>query len=76
MTFDDDFCRIQHPTAGTVCVPLRRLGLDWPPPEKLCFAVANSAPMFVRVSMSEITDDERAALTHVCRGADYVMERH
>jgi len=77
MTFDDDFLRL--PTAilaslgfaGKQDVFCRALDIDWPPPERLNIA----GVALVRISISEITDEQRAGMTHVCRGAEYHQEQ-
>ena len=68
MTFDDDFVRI-----GMVNATLKSLGLEWPPPP---FIEINnhgelSNLLVKRVRMSEITDEQRAKMTRVSRGAEY-----
>lgn len=67
MTFDDDFVRV-HFQAGPRNYRLIGLGLTWPPPEKLDIM----GFVFVRHTYSGITDEERAGMTHVCRGAEYI----
>lgn len=66
MTYDDDFCQLETP-AGTRRVPCKSLGYSWPPPESIHYGGHN----YTRASCSEITDDERKDMTHVCRGALY-----
>jgi hypothetical protein len=68
MTYDDDFVvlRFDH---GTVRQPCAALGLSWPPPERIdAFGI-----LMRRERHSSITDEQRAAMTHVCRGAEYVV---
>jgi hypothetical protein len=67
MTFDDDFIRVCFQTGQRNYV-LKSLGLAWPPPELIDIA----GFQFKRSSMSSITDEQRAGMTHVCRGAEYV----
>lgn len=68
MTFDDDFVRI-----GMVNATLKSLGIDWPPPPFIEVNNHGELPnLFLKqVSCSEITDEDRAKMTHVCRGAEY-----
>lgn len=68
MTFDDDFVQI-----GRVRTPLKQLGLEWPPPAFIRINNYGELPdlLVKRVRYSEITDEERAGMTHVCRGAEY-----
>jgi hypothetical protein len=68
MTYDDDFVRLPTLVAGDVDIQLVRLDLEWPPPERLVF----SGLVYARESYSEITDEQRAEMTHVVRGAQYV----
>jgi hypothetical protein len=67
MTYDDDFVRLPTLVAGDTNIPLVRLGLEWPPPEEVNFY----GLLYRRVSYSEITDEQRAEMTHVARGAQY-----
>lgn len=68
MTFDDDFVIV-----GGVRATLKSLGLEWPPPPFMQINMHGEAPeLFVkRLRCSEITDEQRAGMTHVCRGALY-----
>lgn len=68
MTFDDDFVQI-----GGVRASLKSLGLDWPPPAFMRINNHGERPdLFVkRLRLSEISDDDRMQMTHVCRGAQY-----
>jgi hypothetical protein len=68
MTFDDDFVRI--PIAAIdrhINVPLKELGLEWPPPEEISF----SGLIYHRERYSIITDEQREGMTHIARGAEY-----
>lgn len=69
MTFDDDFI-----LAGSIRTSLKSLGMEWPPPPFICVNNHGAMPDLYlrRVSMSEITDEQRAEMTHVARGAKYV----
>jgi hypothetical protein len=71
-----------HFVVGPQTFLLRDLGLTWPPPERLIIddddgllreATDDDEPGYVlhRVSMSQLTDEEAAAMTHVARGAEY-----
>lgn len=68
MTFDDDFIRI-----GMIRPTLKSLGLEWPPPPFIEINNHGELPnrFFKRVRYSEITDEQRADMTHVARGAEY-----
>lgn len=66
MTFDDDFARV-HFDNGSRDLVLKSLGVDWPPPEVLDIYGFK----YRRSSMSDITDEARAKLDFVCRGAEY-----
>lgn len=72
MTFDDDFVRLctRH---GNINTPLKDLGIEWPPPEvlRLQFGGEFQSIDYRRVRMSNITDEQRAEMTHVARGAEY-----
>lgn len=81
MRFDDDFIRVEGR-----CYSLVGLGLVWPPPEALfvyvrggSLGIAVVSPVehpgateYRQVSRSQITDEDRAGMTHIARGADYV----
>lgn len=67
MTFDDDFVMFQT-EAGPRRVFLKNIGKTWPPPERIDLM----GFMYRRERMSEITDEQRAEMTHVCRGAEYI----
>jgi hypothetical protein len=67
MTFDDDIVVLNHP-CRTLRIPCVKLGLEWPPPEILGVGEYGT---FSRVNYSKITDEERARMTHVVRGAEY-----
>jgi hypothetical protein len=83
VTFEDDFVRL-HMSVGSPNIPLVKLGLEWPPPEYLLVeldGIRAAIPedldgverpfVMVRERFSVITDDQRAGMTHVCRGAEY-----
>ncbi len=72
MTFDDDFCRL-HLDSGSVDMACATLGFEWPPPERFDLN-GLAGQTLVRVSMSKITDAQRAQMTHVARGAQYYYE--
>lgn len=74
MTFDDDFLIFQLPS-GAKRMLVKELGLQWPPPMTL--RLKGFEPPFADIDFrllrrSTITDAERANMTHVCRGAEYV----
>jgi hypothetical protein len=66
MTYDDDFCQIEM-TGGTKRFKCKALGYAWPPPTTIDWQGFS----FDQVSCSEVTDDQRKTMTHVCRGALY-----
>ena len=70
MTFDDDSLSLML-EGGRKIVPLKQLGLDWPPPERINVLGFD----FVRSRLSAITDEQRQGMTHVLRGAEYYPER-
>lgn len=70
MTFDDDYIRLLLAT-GPLDVTCKALGIDWPPPEFIEVKGPLSTPTFRRVRYSQISDEDRAEMTHVCRGAEY-----
>lgn len=76
-TFPDDFIRINLMTAGAKNFPCKLLGLEWPPPERIVELNGQdfSDDPLIRISMSEITDEQRERMTHVARGAEYVYEK-
>jgi len=67
MTFDDDFVRIPFADGRELNIACKSLKMDWPPPKRLNLFGTE----FERVSMSAITDEERALMTNVNRGALY-----
>ena len=69
MTFDDDLVHLVF-DGGTKRVTCKSLGLDWPPPQEINVA----GFVLVLNRRSEITDGDRAAMTHVYRGAEYVVK--
>lgn len=70
MTFNDDFMQMEFngQIMRALCVDL---GIVWPPPEFLPVVFDGQKRFITRVSYSSITDEERADMTHVCRGAEY-----
>lgn len=70
MTFSDDEIRLQF-EGGFLTVTCIDLGIDWPPPERL--AVFGFDMHLHRCSA--ITDEQRALLHNVVRGAEYVVEK-
>lgn len=66
MTFDDDLMVLNFGTEKRM-VNCKRNGIEWPPPERFIFAGTE----FKRVRMSTLTDEQRAGMTHVFRGAEY-----
>jgi hypothetical protein len=66
MTFDDDMISLMTPT-GQRRIPVKALGLEWPPPETLTI----SGVQYQRVRYSQIPDEARQGMSHVIRGAEY-----
>lgn len=66
MTFDDDFIALQT-ESGVRRLLCKVNGIEWPPPEKIDFL----GFVYERLRMSQITDEQRAGMTHVMRGAEY-----
>lgn len=64
MLFEDDIIRIESRNLRAVAISDIT---DWPPPERLVF----DGREYERVRFSLITDEERAGMTHVVRGAEY-----
>lgn len=88
MTFDDDYVCLHLP-GGTENIFFGSGGvrLSWPPPERLFVdcelpveylraATPDDDPVLVMrcTNRSQITDDQRGGMTHVCRGAEYFYE--
>lgn len=70
MTYPDDFLILQF-EHGAVRQPCRALGLEWPPPETIeVFGIQMRRERF-----SSITDEQREQMTHVCRGAEYLVKK-
>ncbi len=70
MTFDDDFIQLVVDGVGVVRFPCAPAGIDWPPPPNIVF----NDVMYRQVRRSAITDEQRAEMTHVARGAEYVED--
>lgn len=75
MTFEDDFLLFQLPAGPRrlLCVDM---GIAWPPP--LTIRLRGFEPPyrdidFRLLTMSTMTDQERANLSTICRGAQYVL---
>jgi hypothetical protein len=69
MTFDDDFVQIDFGDGVIRRARCLSNKIEWPPPQILDFGGFK----FDRVSVSEITDEQRAGMSHVCRGAAYAI---
>lgn len=69
MTFDDDLAILVF-DHRTLRPSLKSLGLSWPPPERI--EVSGFSMTLNR--MSQLTDEQRAGMTHVCRCAEYFPE--
>jgi len=85
-TYDHDMIRLNL-EIGPQTLPLKSIGLEWPPPERLVFcgpgepgvfreARDSDDPerVFRRRSYSQLTDEQMAGMTHVIRGAEYTYE--
>jgi hypothetical protein len=70
MTFDDDLLQFEF-DGGTKRTTCKAIGIDWPPPEIINFAGFDMQ----RHSMSNISDKQRAGMTHVCRAAVYEVKQ-
>lgn len=78
MTYDDDHLLVEIPGIGAVRIPCVDAGIEWPPPERINFTSTKlpiAAGVYVRESYSLITDEQRAGLQRVMRGARYVPDR-
>lgn len=71
MTYDDDMARL-FLSIGTQTIPLKDLGLEWPPPAELTEinGLPLDEPMTLR-QCSQLTDDQRAETTFLVRGCVY-----
>lgn len=69
MTFDDDFIQLQT-ESGPRRIWLKTINAKWPPQPVIDLCGFR----FKRTRMSEITDEERAGMSHVCRGAEYIPD--
>lgn len=76
MTFDDDFILIHFKAVGPRRLLCKSAGIDWPPPEKITELGGQNFEddPLVRVSMSRISDEDRAAMPCVMRGAEYFYQ--
>ena len=69
-TYDDDYLQLE---AARPDLPymrrmaVRDLGLHWPPPEQIFY----DGEVWERQTFSQLTDEQRAGTTLVCRGALY-----
>lgn len=72
-THPSDFVRLNM-TIGVQNIPCVALGLEWPPPERITELLGKPVePAFVRVRMSQLTD-EQADHPNLARGAEYIYE--
>lgn len=70
MTFDDDFILLVVDGVGEVCFLCAPAGIEWPPPPMIVF----NDVLYRRLRHSAITDEQRAEMTHVACGAEYVAD--
>lgn len=75
-TFKDDYIVLVLPNnRGRLRKTCVSLGITWPPPEFIELAGGPiSTPRYRCVRFSQITDEQRKTMTHVCRGAEYVHD--
>lgn len=66
MTYDDDMLELNFPN-GPLRLTCAGAGVSWPPPDEFEFV----GTTFKRVSMSEITDEQRGEMDFLIRGARY-----
>lgn len=66
MTFDDDFAQFEF-DGGTKRVRMKDIKVEWPGPE----LVEIHGFRMRRVQHSQISDEARAKMTHIARGALY-----
>ena len=66
-TFDDDYIQLELQGQEPLRFFLKDHAMTWPPEPEINVNFVT----YVRVSHSEITDEQRAGLTHVARGALY-----
>lgn len=71
MTFDDDMIQLEWPAGQVQRFWCANHCISWPPPEEIQFFGFT----WVREKMSQITDDQRKDMTHVCRGAVYKVKK-
>jgi len=70
MTFDDDYIRLVF-DHGVKNVSCKAVGIEWPPP--LTLDVGGF--IMVRSRYSSLTDEQREGMTHICRGAEYLLAK-
>lgn len=70
MTFDDDTLILMF-DGGRKIAYVKKCGLQWPPPE----LIEIQGFKMRQTRRSEITDEQRAGMTHVCRCAEYYPVR-
>jgi len=80
MTLEHDFMQIETVFFGVVRTTLISQGLNWPPPEFMCFvnghfrkaiAETDRSEIFERYSMSCLTDEQAKDAPNIARGATY-----
>lgn len=88
VTHESDFVRLHTKVFGVLNIPLRKLGLEWPPPERLIMDLDDDRKFMVReptedddpntvfrrTNLSRITDEQMEGMEHVARGAEYKYE--
>ena len=70
MTFDDDFIQLNVEGVGVLRFSCGPAGIEWPPPPLIVF----NGEVYKQVRRSEITDEQRAEMTMIARGAEYVED--
>lgn len=72
-THPTDMVRL-HFMIGDQTIPCSKLGLEWPPPERLTELQGEPLdPPMIRTRMSQLTD-EQADHPNLARGAEYYYE--
>ena len=74
MTFDDDYVQLVTAYGPLWRSSCKSLGLSWPPPDEIQLVDGDKhVAVYVLRRHSDLTDKQRARLTNVCRGAEYVL---
>jgi len=81
MTYEDDYCQFDFGELGIKRITCKDVGVDWPPPTCISVQIMDGKKLmrtidFECINHSQITDEQRAGMTHVCRGAEYVRAEY